>query len=814
MLVPDGINPSVPGGTSMGRSGAWVAGLAMSLSWVGASAQTPPPVETITVVGTTPLPGGGIDRDKVPSNVQVLSGADLTRDGNIDLTGALGSRLASVNLTPEQGNPLQPDFQYRGFDASPILGAEGGQGLAVYQNGVRVNEAFGDLMNWDLVPQFAVDRTTLFSADPVFGLNAIGGALVLEMKTGFNAPGGSIELSGGSFGRITGTAEWGVQSGILASYIGVRGYADNGFRDHSLSAINQVYADLGAETGLGTLHLSYAGASNDLQGVGPTPVELLDQARSNVFTYPQSIRNNASLLTLSGSYKPLDPLTLNGTLYYRRFSQRLVDGNTTDAGDEGCANPSDNPDGAFLCLGTATNTLYDRTGHPVPDFLGGAIAAGADVTYGEIDRTQTDTDTVGGTLQATWTQPILGHDNHLVFGGSLDHGDTRYRSASELGTLGTDLLVHGDGIFIDQLANPQSAAQALDAGLLIGPTDLHATNDYYGLFLTDTVDLADALSVTFNGRYNLAQIDLSDRLGTGLNGHHRFDRFNPGGGVTYKITPGITAYASFAEANRVPTPGELACADPSRPCILDGFLVADPALKQVVSRTYEAGLRGHFAAPALLDGRFTWNLGLFRTDSADDILDVATALFSTGQGYFTNAGDTRRQGVEAGLGFRTADWSLDADYSLIDATFRSRIALPSNSPFADPDTGDITVQPGNHLPLIPRHRLTLSAEYRVTPAWQVGADLKVQSGEYLQGDDSNQGPKLDGSQVVNLHSSWAITERFTLFGEIDNLFGEKYYTFGAFTQLDGLPPSFQLNDPRTFNPAAPRAFFVGVRGTF
>lgn len=790
-------------------------GLALALSSPGALAQTAPgpPVETITVVGTAPLPGAGIDRDKVPSNVQTLSGDDLSRDGNIDLAGGIGGRLASVNLTPEQGNPLQPDFQYRGFDASPILGAEDGQGLAVYQNGVRVNEAFGDLMNWDLVPQFAVNRTTLFSANPVFGLNAIGGALVLEMKNGFNAPGGSAELSGGSFGRLTGTAQWGAQSGDFASYVGVRGYADNGFRDHSQSAINQIYADVGAETGKVTLHLSYAGASNTLEGVGPTPVELLDRDRSAVFTYPQSIRNDSSLLTVSGSYKPQGQLTLAGTLYYRRFSQRLVDGNTTDATDQGCANAADNPAGAFLCLGTAGNTLYDRSGHPVPDFLASAIASGADVTYGEIDRTDTDTDGLGGTFQATWTAPLWGHGNHLVAGGSLDHGDTRYRATSELGQIDAGLLVTGSGYIIDQLANPQSAAQAQAAGLLIGPTDLQATNDYYGIYLTDTFDVTEALSITLDGRYNLARIDLADRMGTSLNGHHRYDRLNPGVGATYKLTQAVTLYASYSEANRVPTPGELACADPARPCILDGFLVADPNLKQVVAQTYEAGLRGRFAAPAL-DGRFIWNLGVYRTDSENDILDVATSLYSTGQGYFTNAGNTRRQGVEAGIGFTSAAWSLNADYSLVDATFRSRIALPSNSPYADPATGDITVEPGNHLPLIPRHRLTLNAEYQVVPGWQVGADLKVQSGEYLLGDDSNQGPKIDGSHVVNLHSSWSITDRVTLFGEIDNLFDEKYYTFGAFTQLDGLPPSIGLTVPRTYTPAAPRAFFAGLRATF
>ena len=45
------------------------------------------------------------------------------------------------------------------------------------------------------------------------------------------------------------------------------------------------------------------------------------------------------------------------------------------------------------------------------------------------------------------------------------------------------------------------------------------------------------------------------------------------------------------------TPDELAdvlerCADPARPCLIATFLVADPPLKQVVSRTLEAGVRG------------------------------------------------------------------------------------------------------------------------------------------------------------------------------------------------------------------------------
>ena len=128
---------------------------------------------TVQVVGVTPLPGSGVDIDKIPANVQSLSSEQLWPDGQNDLVPtAVARRLSQVNLNNEQGSQFQPDFDYRGFEASPISGIP--QGIAVYQNGVRINEAFGDTVNWDLVPQFAVNRLTLQSNNPVFGLNALG----------------------------------------------------------------------------------------------------------------------------------------------------------------------------------------------------------------------------------------------------------------------------------------------------------------------------------------------------------------------------------------------------------------------------------------------------------------------------------------------------------------------------------------------------------------------------------------------------------------------------------------------------------------
>jgi hypothetical protein len=44
------------------------------------------------------------------------------------------------------------------------------------------NEAFGDTVNWDLIPNIAIDRADVRTNNPVFGLNALGGAINLQMR--------------------------------------------------------------------------------------------------------------------------------------------------------------------------------------------------------------------------------------------------------------------------------------------------------------------------------------------------------------------------------------------------------------------------------------------------------------------------------------------------------------------------------------------------------------------------------------------------------------------------------------------------------
>ena len=278
-------------------------------------------------------------------------------------------------------------------------------------------------------------------------------------------------------------------------------------------------------------------------------------------------------------------------------------------------------------------------------------------------------------------------------------------------------------------------------------------------------------------------------------------------GGTYKLTPNLTVYGDFAVANRTPTPLELACADPLRPCLIDSALVADPDLKQVVTYTYEAGLRGQHN---IAYGQLNWTLGAFHALNTNDILAVASPI--VGHQFFQNAGDTLRRGIEANASYKQDRWNVYANYTYVDATFKNSLILGSPfNPFADPN-GNIFVVPGDHLAGIPSYRFKLGAEYQITAPWKFGADLNVIGSQWLVGDESNQNPKVPAYWVVNLHSSYKITENLEVFGLVRNLFNLHYYANGTFFDVTSFP-YLNLTDPRTFLPGMPFAAYVGVRGT-
>jgi iron complex outermembrane recepter protein len=739
-------------------------------------AQATVPLPTIDVVGITPIPGSELDRNKIPSNVLTVPSADFDHALSPSLVDGMIRALPGVSRSDQTGNPFQPDVDFRGFTASPVPGTP--QGLAVYQNGARINETFGDTVNWDFIPEMAVNRMTLAPNNPIYGLNALGGAISIEMKNGFNYQGKQVEVTGGSYGRVGASAQAGGQQGNLSGYITADAVNDAGWRDFSSSSqLRRMYLDLGARGEQSEFHLTFTGADNKLGSVAATPVEVLNQRWSSVYTWPQNTRNQLAFLQTSVNYNPSDTLLLQANAYYRGFWQSHVDGNTTDA--QPCAVPG------FLCFGDDTTPLLNFAGNQVPDIFGPNL--------GQIDRTWTSANTFGGALQATSTAKVLDHDNHFVIGASIDHGRVHFSGNSELGTVDSNLFVTGTGVLIQQPAADLS------------PVILHTTSTYTGIYATDTLDISANLSLTAGARFNVAQIKLDDTLGTGLDSDNRYSHLNPVAGLTYKIMPNVTAYAGYSQSNRAPTPLELGCSDPTHPCLIDNFLISDPPLKQVVSYTYEAGLRGS------LGQKLKWNVGAYRTTSKDDIINVASEI--SGFGFFQNAAKTRRQGIEAGLTYKEDRWSAYANYAFVDATFQTPLTLSSpQNPAADA-SGNIFVVPGDHIPAIPPQRFKAGLEYSVTRPWTVGADLNAFGSQYLIGDQSNQNPTVPAYWVVNLHSSYKINKNVEVYGVVQNLFNQHYYAAGTFFNTQGI--SFlTFNDPRTFIPGMPLAAYAGLRATF
>jgi outer membrane receptor protein involved in Fe transport len=742
----------------------------------------------LVVYPTTPISGAGIDPDKVPASVNVIDANQIKQTGSLNISDALVKYVPGVIVNEVAGNPFQPDVQFRGFVASPVSGTP--QGLAVYQNGVRINEAFGDTVNWDLIPTAAIKSVTVVTNNPAFGLNALGGAVNVQMKDGFSYHGAEIDTMGGSFGRLQSSAQWGKQVDNFAVYGALEGLHDDGFRNFSVSDVRRFYGDVGYRSDSSEFHLNMGAADNHFGASATVPIELLQQYWGATYTTPQISENRVGYLNLTGKVEATPTWTIDGSVHVRVFDQKMLDGNPT--GTQSCA-----ADSTLLCFGNGSTPANGLNGAQLANpFDPGAV-------LGESDRTTTHSTTTGVSLQATNTDQLFGHNNHFAVGASFDASVTHFGATAELGTIGPNFVVSGSGIFLGQSGDPVS----------IGPVALRTTNQYTGLYALDTFDVTNAFSLTGGGRFNVANISLQDQIGTALNGSDTYTRFNPIIGGTYKITQGLTAYAGYSEANRAPTPLELGCADPAHPCIIAAFLVSDPPLKQVVSRTVEAGLRG---TGDLNIGTLGWKLGAFRSDNTDDILAIPSPVLQ-GFGYFQNVGSTRRQGIEAEINLKSNTFQLYASYALVDARFLDALQVGSNSPFADAN-GNVQILPGNRIPAIPRNRIKAGFDYSVTDAFKVGGDALFVDSQYFVGDESNQAQRLPSYAVFNLRASYQIDKTFQIYARADNIFDNRYATYGTFFDTTAVPNfangGAPFTDARSLSPARPRAFYAGLKATF
>lgn len=764
----------------------------------------------------SPVSGSEIPLAKVPGGVSTVSSSEIARLHSDYVGDALAHYVPGIILSDRQGNAFQTNIDYRGFSSSPVDGVP--QGLAVYQNGVRINEAFGDTVNYDFLPTVAINSMTVMSGNPIFGLNALGGSLSIDMKDGFTFQGFEADARFGSYGRVQGSVQDGIRIGNWATYIALEDIHDDGFRQFGISDIRRMYADIGVRDIGSEFHLNFTGADNTVGVAAASPVELLNEGWGNVFTTPQSTTNQMEMVSLNGRVKASETVDVSGVAYYRHFNQQHIDGNLSNA------TPCPILPGTDLgaCFGNLDGNeilLQDVSGKNI------VLPPGLD-SLGEIDRTSINANSFGGTLQAVDKERLFDRHNQFVIGASIDHGEVSFRSSAELGTTGPGFLVNGGLGFVGpvgtgcDLANPDDeSAGCTPNGTTdssdIGPVDVKTANTYYGIYFADTFDATDRLSLTAGGRFNVANIQISDQTGLApeLNSDSTYWRFNPMGGATYRLFDGISLYTSYSEANRAPVAAELACADPNNPCLLPSFLTSDPPLKQVVSRTVEAGFRGE-QANILLAQKIAWSIGYFRSLNTDDILNIPSAI--PGRSSFANAGNTLRQGLELQVNYWSGRLFAYLGYNFVDATFQNDLSLASpNSPSAD-DDGNIFVHSGDRLPGVPAHKFKAGFDYGITQKWRFGADLIAASNQIFFGDESNQNTPLGGYAKVNLHTSYALTEHVQIYGLVDNLFDAHYGVYGTYFDTTETNDTFGTNftDPRTVLPAAPITAYGGVKVRF
>jgi iron complex outermembrane recepter protein len=744
----------------------------------------PAPYETV-VTATTPLHGSGLPLDHVPANVQTATGAGIAKTQSLDLSEYMNGELGSVHVNQVQDNPLQPDIQYRGFLASPLLGAP--QGLSVYWGGVRLNEVFGDTVNWDLIPSSAIRTLNLMpGSNPLFGLNTLGGALSIETKTGFSDPGAEVRLSGGSFNRRLVGLQMGAHGERLAYYVAADMFKEDGWRQFSPSEAARALLTTTYQTNVTTLELTLAAAESDLNGNGPAPVQLLAQERSAIFTHPDTTRNRLLLAMLRGE-RALTPHTrLSGVTYLRRNRTLTLNGDQGEWAQ--CQTPAL---AGFLCTLDENGTemvFKDAAGQNVPfDAVHPYDAAdnGSKTTqYG-----------YGASGQLAIERPIGARENHLFVGASGTEGRAHFTSQSSLARLS-----QARGTLPTEIVDPTSLV------------DVESVTRNLGVYASDTLALRPDLFFTLSARYNVATLALRDQLGTALDGDHLFQRLNPAAGASYQPRPWFGVFGGYGESTRAPTALELTCASPTDPCRLPNSFLSDPPLEQVVARTFELGVRGRLDRSA---ANLAYNLAAFRTTNDHDILFIGTGAIIN-LGYFDNVGQTRRQGLEAGLSGRRLlgpragrlEWSLH--YTWLDATFRTAFSPPSpNHPDADAVTGLINVPIGARLPGTPRHIGKATVTWIYAGRLSLGANAVANGSQFRRGDEANLLDPVRGYVVIDLRAAYDVAPPLSLFLKVSNILDARYSTFGVLGDATAvLGPTF--DNPRFEGPGVPRAAWAGL----
>ena len=739
--------------------------------------------EHIVIFGTTPLQASEFSADNFPGRIQNATSEDLEQGGSLDITEYMNRYFSGISINSAQGNTLQPDVYYRGFSASPLLGLP--IGLAIYQNGVRVNEPLGDTVNWELIPMDAVAGLDVIGGtNALYGLNSLGGSIVLHMKNGFTHPGTRAQLNGGSYDRIVSTFESGGNNETFGYYINAQRFYERGWRDLSKSWTETLYASLDWETETSKLGLNFHRGLSSLTGNGPLPVELLAMDRETYFTAPDITDNDLVMWILKGDHWLNDDMHLSANLFRRDNDTNSFNGDAAEEeecqdlqGDEvDCTDPSALPPQQDCQDPITANNIECNAINNIST---------------RVQKSQ------GGVFQLEFPLAALGVNHAITIGSGYSEGETHFTSAIQQTLFTPDRVTLRTGPF-----DPDEAQ------------DLRTRVTTAYAYLNDSLSVGDDWTFSLSAYYHDSEVELRDQSGNHaeLNGNHDFQNFNWSIGTIHRWNQALDIYGSYNESSRLPTPIELACSEEvldmittgDQECRLPNAFLADPPLDEVIAKSFEVGLRGFF------QNDWRWSIGAFHTRNKNDIIFQTTGR---SRGLFKNIDETKRVGVESALAgnFQHLEWALN--YTYINATFEDDFAaLSPNHENADAN-GEIQVESGDSIPGIPKHLFKTSLDYAFSDRLSLGLDIVTNSDQYLRGDEANQMDKISGYTTFTLRGAYHISDAIEISARVENLFDKDYQNFGLIgeepNEIVGLE---HLNDdPRFHGVGAPIGAWIKLR---
>jgi outer membrane receptor protein involved in Fe transport len=721
----------------------------------------------VEVLGQTPLPGLVQSIRQYPGNAQLADDGAIERAHSTNLPEFMNRQLTGVTVNEVQGSPFQVDVNYRGQRLSPTLGTA--QGLSVYLDGVRINEPFGDVMAWDLLPEAAIASIALMpGSNPLFGLNTLGGALVLTTKSGLTHKGTEAEFSMGSFGRRRLDLGHGVQWAD-----GWHGYAagtffdERGWRAESPGRLGNLFVKLGRQDAATDWSLSYLAARSRLTGNGPLSQSLYDIDRRAGYTFSDTTRSRSSLLNFSLTRTLASGDKLAALAWHRKGRREGSNGDANGAWTDWLESCEDAPTSS-ACSDPSDPGYVSRT----------AV----------LNRSSARQSASGAGLQ--WTRQAGRHQ--FAVGADASGSRIGYEQSTQEGAFDAARFA---------VADP--------AAPVTQEVSLAGTSRQASVFATEILSVGEHTQLTFSGRWNWARVrnTLTTAGSTGTDSF-TFTKLNPALGATHAVSDALNVFASVSQGTRVPTVLELGCADPAKPCVLPTGLQSDPPLRQVVARTAEVGFR---ARPL---PRLQLSAALFRTVSDDDIVFVRSGIAQAG--YFTNVGKTLRQGLELAARWRQPPWQWRADFSWLRATYQSEGTLPG--PLSTPGRPN-SFGPGTPIAGLPRQVLKLGVDWQAVPSVTLAADWLLAGSQVVAGNESGSRPelgKLAGYGVLDTRVTWQVDSRWQAWLRIGNLLDKRYANFATgnrdlFPGGRAVQPGDDAMASRFLSPGAGRTLMVGAR---